>query len=115
MNEIKETINYNDFAKLDIRVGTIIEVDRVEKSNKLLRLIVDFGENIGKRQILSGIAKSFEPEDLLNKQTTFVLNLEPRSMMGLESNGMLFAIDDENGKTILFNTEKPVTNGLSAC
>ena len=115
MSNIKPTITYSDFDKLDIRVGTIINAEKVEKSNKLLKLIVDFGEKIGTRQILSGIASSFEPEDLINKQTTFVLNLETRKMMGLESQGMLFAMDDSEEKTILFAPSKPVENGLAAC
>lgn len=115
MSILKPKISYDEFSKIDIRLGTIISVEPVEKSDKLLKLIVDFGTDIGKRQILSGIAKSVEIKDLLNKQTTFVLNLESKKIMGIESEGMLLAIDDKNNNTILFSTTYPVDNGESAC
>ena len=114
MNVLKEEIVYEDFAKIDIRLGTITDAAAVEGSEKLLKLIVDFGE-LGQRQILSGIAKDFKPEDLIGKQTTFVVNLATRKMMGLESQGMLFAIDNKDNKTVLFNTYEPVDNGEGAC
>lgn len=114
MINIKPEITYEDFSKLDIRLGTIIDAQAVEGSLKLLKLNVDFGE-LGNRQILSGIAKDFKPEDLIGKQTTFVLNLATRKMMGLESQGMLFAIDNKDNKTVLFTTYEPVDNGEGAC
>lgn len=114
MQDIKPEITYEDFSKLDIRVGTITHAENIEKSDKLLKLEVDFGE-MGKRQILSGIAKDFKPEDLIGKQTTFVVNMPVRKMMGLESQGMLFAIDTRDNKTVLFTTYEPVDNGECAC
>lgn len=101
-------INYDDFSKVEMRVGTILSAEPVEKSEKLLKLEVDFGEE--KRQILSGIAKYFTPEDLIGKQTIFVTNLEPRQMMGLESNGMLLATGTEDD-IVLFEPNKQVPNG----
>lgn len=91
MNELKPLITYDDFSKLDIRVGTIKSCENVEGSEKLLKLTVDFGP-LGERQILTGMAKFYQPEQLLNLQTFFVLNLEPRKMMGLESQGMILGV-----------------------
>ena len=86
-------INFDDFQKVEIQIGTIIEAVSVENSEKLLKLTVDFGEE--KRQVLSGIAKFYSPEALLNKQFPFVTNLEPRQIMGLESQAMILAAGDE--------------------
>jgi len=111
MQETKSQTTYDDFLKLDVRVGTIVAADNVEGSTKLLKLDVDFGE-LGKRQILSGIAKWYTPEELVNKQTTFVINLPARKMMGLESQGMLFAVgltDEE--KPVLLTPNDDVENG----
>lgn len=114
VKELKNTINYEDFSKIDVRVGTIISAENVEKSAKLLKLEVDFGE-LGKRQILTGIAEWYPPEDLVGRQTTFVLNLEPRAMMGLESQGMLFALGLEDDKKPIFLLPKEsVENGEGA-
>lgn len=102
------TINYEDFAKLDIRIGTIVAVDIVENADKLLRLTVDLGERdeAGEaitRQIVSGIREFFsDPEaELIGKQCPFVANLAPRVIRGLESQGMILAIGDEGGFSLL--------------
>ena len=84
-------IKFKDFQKIDIRVGTVIEAERVDGSNKLLRLLIDLGSE--KRQLVSGIAKWYKPEDMINKQITMIANLEPRVIMGFESQGMLLAVD----------------------
>ncbi len=89
---MKPIITYEDFAKLDLRVGTIVNCEDKEGSEKLLRLTVDFGEG-GTRTILSGIKKWYQPEALIGKQFVFVFNLAPRMMMGEESQGMLLAAD----------------------
>lgn len=89
---MKPLIAYDDFAKLDIRIGKVLACVRKEGSEKLLRLTVDFGEE-GKRNILSGIAQYYKPEDLINKEFVFVLNLQPRKIMGEESQGMILAAD----------------------
>jgi len=87
-------INIDEFAKVEIRIGTVLEAEAVEGSEKLIKQIVDFGE-LGTRQILSGIRKWFKPSQLVGKQFAYVVNLEPRKMMGLDSEGMLLAAGDE--------------------
>jgi methionyl-tRNA synthetase len=89
---MKPIITYDDFVKLDLRIGTVVACVEKEGSEKLLRLTVDFGEE-GTRNILSGIKKWYKPADLLGKQFAFVFNLAPRKMMGEESEGMILAAD----------------------
>lgn len=103
MEAPKETIKYEDFSKLDIRVGTIMSAEAVEKSEKLIKLEINFGA-LGKRQILTGMKKWYEPEHFVNKQALFIVNLEPRRMMGLESQGMLLSIGTslEEKPTLIF-------------
>lgn len=103
-------INIDDFSKVELKVGKIISAERVEGSEKLLKLQVDFGE-IGERQVLSGIAKSYEPESLIGKEMVFITNLEPRQMMGMESNGMILAAVDSEGKPVVLVPEKEVPPG----
>ena len=91
---MKPIVTIDDFTKLDIRIGTILDCVEKEKSDKLLRLTVDFGED-GIRNILSGIRAWYSPEDIKGRQFAFVLNLAPRSMMGEESQGMLLTVDDK--------------------
>lgn len=105
-----DTIPFDDFAKCDIRVGRFASVEPVEGSEKLYKEIVDFGEEIGQRQILSGIQKWYKPEDLVGKLGIFIINLEPRKMMGLESQGMLLAVDGTEGP-ILLTTAGDATPG----
>lgn len=90
----------DEFKNADLRVGHVISAERVEGSDKLLKLQIDIGEM---RQILSGIAKKYAPEDLVGKQVVIIANLEPRMMMGMESNGMLLAAhgDDESPVLLL--------------
>ena len=107
--ELKAAIQYDDFAKLDIRVGTILEAEKVAKSDKLLKFLIDDG--IEKRTILSGIAKYFTPEEMIGKQVTFLANLAPRKMMGVESNGMILMAEDRDGSLALLQPHKAVWNG----
>lgn len=93
------SVSFDDFLKVDMRVGKIIEASRVEGSDKLLKLKVNFGSE--DRQILAGIGKAYEPERLIGRTASFVFNLPPRKMMGLESQGMILAVSDENGLSIL--------------
>lgn len=102
----------DDLQKLDIRIGTFKEVTPVEGSEKLYKEIVDFGPDLGERQILSGIKTFFTPEELVGKQALFIVNLEPRMIMGMESQGMLLATDNENG-AVLLSPERPVLNGAA--
>jgi len=103
-------ITFDDFKKVELRMGKILAADRVEGSEKLIRYDVDFGEQIGKRQILSGIAKWYTPEDLVGKTLPFVVNLEPRKMMGLESQGMLIATNSGEDASLLI-PDKEVAPG----
>ncbi len=100
----------DDLQKLDIRVGTFTSVEPIEGSEKLYKELVDFGSEIGQRQILSGIQKYFTPEELVGRQALFIVNLEPRQMMGFESNGMLLATDNDEAPVLLVPDSK-VPNG----
>ncbi|MFA5392473.1 MAG: methionine--tRNA ligase subunit beta [Candidatus Paceibacterota bacterium] len=94
-----DLITYEDFKKLDLRVAKILEAERVENSEKLIKLQIDLGEE--KRQIVAGIGKFYNPEDLINKQIVVICNLEPKTLMGLESNGMLLAASNEDQISLL--------------
>jgi methionine--tRNA ligase beta chain len=109
MNELKPQIKFDEFAKSDVRAGTIEVVSEIEGSEKLLKLDVDFGE-IGKKQILSGIKQWYKKEDLEGKQYVFILNIEAKKMMGLESQGMILAADMTEKPVLLVPLEK-VPNG----
>lgn len=112
--EVKPLIKINDLDKIDIRVGTITKVEDVEKSDKLVKLSVDFGEF--QRTILVGMKQEREnPKEIQGTQALSVVNLAPRKMMGIESEGMLFDLGYENGIVpVLANPEKPVPNGTCA-
>lgn len=103
-------INYDHFSAMELRVATITVAERVEKSDKLIKLQLDLGE-FGARQIVAGIGKAYEPEQLVNTQIIIVANLEPRALMGIESNGMLLAARDESEKPVLLRPERPVPPG----
>ena len=95
---LKDYIEFDDFAKLDLRIGTVLEAEKVKKSKRLLRTLVDLG--FEQRQILAGVAEFIAPEDLIGKKVVVVANLEPRKMMGLESQGMLLMAEDREGKLV---------------
>ncbi len=107
---LKNYITIDDFLKVELLVGTIKQCEEIAGSDKLLKLQVDFGPS-GIKQILSGIKKSFAPEDLINKQAVFVFNLAPRTMMKLESNGMLLTAGTPDGKLSLVSPAVMVENG----
>lgn len=108
---IKPTINYKDFSKLDIRVGTILLVEVIVKFDNLVKITVDFGDH--KRTIIAGMKKEREnPKEIEGIQTLFVVNLEPRKMMGEVSNGMILDIGyADKINPVLAIPEKPVPNG----
>ncbi len=106
-------MTFDEFKAADLRVGTIRSAERVEGSEKMLRLVVDLGEDDHKRQILSGIGRSHEPEALIGRQGIFIVNLEPRMIMGMESRGMLLASDQSDGMTVLLAPEREVPPGSS--
>ena len=106
----KDTITFDDFSKLDMRVGTIIEAEKMPKANKLLVLKVDTG--LDTRTIVSGIANSFKPEDIVGKKVTVLVNLAPRKLRGVESEGMILMTEDKDGKLVFVNPdEENVSNG----
>ena len=111
MTEIQEKIKYEDFAKLDIRIGTIESVEAVKNSNKLLKLVVNFGAE--KRQIIAGIAEFYKPEELVGKQCPFLINLEPKKLKGEDSHGMMLAVDTtgHKGDCFLLHPNKKVPDG----
>lgn len=102
-------INFDDFLKVKMAVGKVLSAEKLEKSPKLLKLSVDFGEK-EPRQVLSGIAKTFTPEDLIGKSFSFVINLEPRQIMGMESQAMILAASDEQG-LVLFSPTRDIASG----
>ena len=105
----KETIDFEDFTKLDMRVGTILEAVKVAKTKKLLQLKVDVGIDV--RTIVSGIAESFSPEDIIGQQVTVLTNLAPRKIRGVESQGMILMTDTPDGKLAFVEPEQKVSNG----
>ena len=106
---VKPEIVFDDFAKIDLRVGTIVAASKVEKADKLLQLSVDLGFET--RTIVSGIAQHFEPESIIGKQVTVVVNLAPRKMRGIESNGMILMAEDANGKLHFINPSENINPG----
>ena len=107
----KDTIQFDDFTKLDLRVGTILEAEKMPKTKKLLVLKVDTG--IDTRTIVSGIAESFKPEDIIGKRVTVLVNLAPRALRGVESQGMILMTEDEAGNLVFVNPDiSAVSNGL---
>ena len=97
---MSDEINYDHFAKLDIRIGVVIAAELVPETDKLIKCTVDFGD-FGTRTIVSGIAEWKKPEDLVGKQLPYVVNLAPRILRGVESQGMLLAASDEQGVALL--------------
>jgi methionyl-tRNA synthetase len=107
--EPKAAIQFEDFAKLDLRVGTILEAEKVAKADKLLKLLVDIGTE--KRTVVSGIALHFTPEEVIGKQVTLVANLAPRKMKGIESQGMILMAENAAGKLVFVNPDDAVDAG----
>ena len=106
---LKPEIIFDDFAKIDLKVGTIVAAEKVEKADKLLKLTVDLG--LETRTIVSGIALHFKPEEIIGKQVTVVVNLAPRKMRGIESNGMILMAEDIHGKLHFINPESEINAG----
>jgi len=106
----KETITFEDFQKMDIRVGTIIEAVKVKKAKKLLQLKVDTGLDV--RTVVSGIAESFSPEDIIGKQVSVLMNLAPRKIRGVESEGMILMVENAEGKLEFVTPGGEVPNGM---
>ena len=107
---IKETITFDDFSKLDLRVGTITAAEKVKKAKKLLQLQVELGNET--RTIVSGIAESFSPEEVVGQQVTVLTNLAPRTIRGVESQGMLLMSENTEGKMVFISPDKGGENGF---
>ena len=105
----KEEITYDDFVKQDIRIATILEAEKVEKADKLLKLLVDTG--VDKRTIVSGIAEYYKPEEIIGKQVCVLINLAPRKLRGIESAGMILMATDQDGSLKFISPEKITQNG----
>jgi methionyl-tRNA synthetase len=106
---VKSETTFDDFSKMDIRIGTILEAERVPKTDKLLKLLVDTG--IDQRTVVSGIAGSFSPEEIIGRQVTLLANLAPRKIKGIESKGMILMTEDANGKLVFVRPSEVVPNG----
>jgi methionyl-tRNA synthetase len=106
----KDLISFDDFTKLDLRVGTILEAEKMPKAKKLLVLKVDTGIDV--RTIVSGIAESFTPEEVVGKQVTVLVNLAPRALRGVESEGMILMTETAEGKLVFVNPDTTVDPGL---
>jgi len=107
-----DTITIDDFFKVHLKVAQVIEAEKIEKSEKLLKLKLKLDSE--ERQVIAGIAKHYQPEELINKKVVFVANLKPAKLMGLESQGMVLAVEDENGKVNLLSVNDNVKNGTRA-
>ena len=108
---LKPEVTIDDFSKLDIRVGKVVAAEKMEKSNKLLKLTINSG--LDTRTILSGIAQHVSPEEITGKQVVFIANLAPRKMMGVESQGMILSAEDHDGKLKLLLPSGEVEPGSS--
>jgi methionyl-tRNA synthetase len=109
MEPQKDAIQYEDFSKMDLRVGTIIEAEKMPKANKLLVLKVDTGIDV--RTIVSGIAESFSPEEIIGRKVTVLANLAPRNLRGVESQGMILMTNNAEGKLVFINPDAEAANG----
>ena len=109
-NPMKEEITFDDFTKIDLRTATILEAEKVEKADKLLKLKVDTGVDV--RTVVSGIAESFSPEEVVGKQVMILLNLAPRKIRGIESQGMLLLTTKPDGKLSFVTPDETVENGI---
>jgi methionine--tRNA ligase beta chain len=106
---IKDTVSFPDFIKLDLRIGTIQLAEKIDGSDRLIRMKISLGEELGERQIIAGIALYYSPEDLVGRQVVVLVNLEAKKMMGIESEGMVLAAGDED--VVLLTASKKIPDG----
>ena len=102
-------IPFDEFLKLDMRIGKIVEATQIAGSRNLIKMLVDFGEE--KRQAVAGLLQWYKPEDLVGKKFAFILNLQKRKMMGVESQCMILAADDGKGSVVVLQAEKEISEG----
>ena len=108
MNIMTE-IPFEEFQKLDLRIGKILEASQIPGSRNLMKMIVDFGAE--KRQAVAGLLQYYKPEELVGKKCAFILNLQRRKLMGIESQCMVFAAEDSKGNVVLLQPEKDIVEG----
>jgi len=109
---MQNIISYDDFAKVDLRVGKIIKVEDIEGADKLYKLTVDLGKELGKRTVCAGIKKYYSKDELKNKKIIVVANLQPRMLRGIESQGMILAsVNKEETQVVLISPEKDMEIG----
>ena len=106
---VKENVDFPTYEKLDIRVGRVLECEKVKKADKLLRFLIDDG--MEKRTIVSGIAKHYAPEDLIGKEVCFIANFEPRKLKGIVSEGMILSAEDADGRLVVIGPQGEVAPG----
>lgn len=106
---VKKAISYEDFSKLDMRIGTILEAEKIEKSNKLLKLKIDTG--VDQRTVVSGIAKDYSPGEIVGMKVSILVNLAPKKIMGIESQGMILMGEGDDGKLAFLLPDKEIDNG----
>jgi len=102
-------ISFEDFQKLDMRVGKVLEANQIPGSRNLIRMVVDFGTE--KRQAVAGLLQWYKPEDLVGKKYAFMLNLQRRKFMGIESQCMILAAEDDKGNVVCLQLEKDIAEG----
>jgi methionine--tRNA ligase beta chain len=102
-------ISFEEFQKLDLRIGKILEANQIPGSRNLIRMIVDFGTQ--KRQAVAGLLQFYKPDDLVGKKCAFILNLQKRKMMGVESQCMILAAEDDKGNVVVLQPEKDIIEG----
>ena len=102
-------ISFEEFQKLDLRIGKIIEANQIPGSRNLIKMIVDFGDE--KRPAVAGLLQWYKPEDLVGKKCAFILNLQKRKMIGVESQCMIFAAEDDKGNVVVLQPEKDIAEG----
>ncbi len=108
---MKETVDFPTYEKLDIRVGKVVECEKVPKADKLLRFLIDDG--MDKRTIVSGIAKFYKPEELVGKEVCFIANFAPRKLKGVVSEGMILSAQDSDGRLVVIGPQGEVAPGSS--
>jgi len=102
-------ISFEEFQKLDLRIGKVLEAEQIQGSRNLIKLVVDFGSE--KRQAVAGIAQWYKPEQLIGRKYMFILNLQRKELMGVESQCMIFAAEDSKGNVVLLQPEKDIEVG----
>ena len=103
------SVTFDDFTKMDIRVGKILQAEKVAKTKKLMKLLIDTG--VDQRTVVSGIAEYFEPEDVIGKQVSILINLEPLEIRGIQSQGMILMAENADGRLTFVSPQTEVKNG----